>query len=144
VFGLPQDALDRLAYFFSAVAARPQPVAEYTAWLAEAVAAWKDTSARSSLWYVDDGERLLIDDRRPAYAGEDLTVLSGAHRALYLAADGPATVEQLAAAAAAAEGRGVGPGELQELLAPLLEQGLMVRDGARVLSLAARAPRELP
>ncbi len=144
VFGLPGEALDRLAYFLTGVTARPQPLAEYTAWLAEAVAAWKETCVRSGLWYVDDGDRLLVDDRRPAFASDDLTVLSGAHRAAFVAADGLATAERLAAAVSAAEGRAVGAAELQELLEPLLEQGLLARDGARFLSLAVRAPGGLP
>jgi len=141
VFDLPQDDLDRLAYFFASSCRRPQPLAEYTLWLAEAVTAWKESSGRSHLWYVDDGERLLIDDGRPAFASDDLTVLSGAHRAAYVAADGVASAEELGRAVSAAEGREVGAAELQALLEPLLEQGLIAREGARFVSLAARAPR---
>ena len=140
VFDLPQESLDRLAYFFSFSCRRPQPLAGYTLRLAEAVAAWKQGASGSRLWYVDDGERLLIDDRRPAYASDDLTVLSGAHRVAYTAAEAAVPADQLGQAVSAAEGREVGAAELQALLQPLVEQGLMLRDGARFLSLAVRAP----
>jgi ribosomal peptide maturation radical SAM protein 1 len=141
VLGLPEESLDRIAYFFAFSCARPRPLAEYTRRLAEGVVAWKASAARSHLWSVDDGERLLIEDGRPGCASDDLTVLTGSHRAAYVAAEGVASAEELGRAVSAAEGREVGAAELQALLEPLLDQGLMARDGARFLSLAVRAPR---
>jgi hypothetical protein len=142
VVDLPQDGLDRLAYFFEFAADRPEPVAAYTEALAAEVVVWKEAFPGGGLRYADDGETLTIDEGRLAFFTEDYTVLTGAHRAVYLAADAVATEEALGTAAAEAEGRGLAEGELEELLEPLLDQGLMLRDGDRYLSLAVRAPRK--
>ena len=102
--------------------------------------AWKEIGAGAGLWFIDDGASLTIDDERPGLASDEYTVLTGAHRAAYLAADGVTTGEALRRAVAEVERRAVSADELAETVAPLLDQGLMLRDGERYLSLAARAP----
>jgi ribosomal peptide maturation radical SAM protein 1 len=141
VYDLPDEALDRLAYFFTFAVNRPQPLEAYTEALAAEIASWKEAFPAGGLRYADDGERLTIDDERTAFVSEEYTVLSGAHRAVYLAADGVATTDALREAVANAEHRTVADDELEEIVAPLIDQGLMLRDGARYLSLATRAPR---
>ena len=140
VCDLPAEALDRLAYFFSFACERSQPVADYTRDLATAIVAWKEIGAGAGLWFIDDGASLTIDDERPGLASDEYTVLSGPHRAAYLAADGVTTGEALRRAVAEVERRAVSADELAETVAPLLDQGLMLRDGERYLSLAVRAP----
>ncbi len=139
VYDLPGEALDRLAYFFSFECKRPAPVVEYTKDLAAAIVAWKAGAAGAGLWYTDDGESLTVDDERPGFASDEYTVLTGAHRAAYLSADTVKTAEALRAAVAQAERRAVSADELAETLAPLLDQGLMLQDGERYLSLAVCA-----
>jgi ribosomal peptide maturation radical SAM protein 1 len=141
VYDLPPEALDELAYFFGFSVGRPEPLEAYTARLAAAVSAWKQVPREGGLWYVDDGEDLTIDDERAAFRSDELTVLSGAHRAAYLAADGVTTAEALRAAVASAEARKVTEAELAGVLAPLLEQGFMLQDAGRYLALAVKAPR---
>ncbi len=140
VYDLPGEALARLAYFFTFSCERARPVAAYTEGLAAALAAWKDASPRAGLWYADDGERLVIDDERPGRSSDELTVLSGRHRAAYLAADAASPAEALREAVSRDERRPISAAELTETLAPLVDQGLMLRDGDRYLSLAVRAP----
>jgi ribosomal peptide maturation radical SAM protein 1 len=139
VFDLPQEALDGLAYFFRFDVRRKPPLADYTAALAEEVATWKG-SRPGGLWYVDDGELLTVDDTRAATRSDELTVLDGAHRAAFLAADAVATAEELGRAVAAAAGGEAGTEGLAGALGDLVQEGLMVQEGGRYLSLGLRLP----
>jgi len=78
------------------------------------------------------GEELRIWDLRPV-AVETLTVLTGLERDLYLACDGVRGLGRLSGETGAAKE------EIEERLAPLLERGLMVRQGDLLLSLAISA-----
>ena len=138
VYDLPAESLARLAYFFTFRYREPQAVDSYTEALAGRIVDWKDHFPRSMLSYSDDGERLVLSDDRPTLGTEELTVLSGLHRAVYLACDEVITTTQLREVVTRAVHRKVSAHELAETLAPLVEEGLILRDGRRHLSLGLR------
>lgn len=83
VFGLPQDLLDRLAYFLRFDYADGRDPEVYMAGLEAAVARWK--AEPGSLLALDQGERILVFDGRAcataplhALAGAEARLLSGA------------------------------------------------------------------
>ena len=139
VYGLSSQTLAGLAYFFHADHETPRAVGEYTAPLAERIAQWKSLHARSSLSYVDDGVKLTLEEGRPGFDRDELTVLDGEHRLLYLACEGVATDRALATLLARETGRTVDHGEIEVTLEPLVEQGFMLRERRSYLSLGLKA-----
>ena len=135
VYDLPAAALARLAYSFYFSYRAPQRVTRYTAQLAARVAEWKACYPRATLTYVDDGVKLTLSDRRPGFDPDELTVLDAEHRMLYLACDGVQTDRALATLLARATKRDIGGGEVETMLQPLVEQGLMLREGSSYLAL---------
>jgi ribosomal peptide maturation radical SAM protein 1 len=135
IYDLPAESLDRLAYFFTFRYQEPQAVDSYTEALAGRVVEWKNLFPRSVLSYTDDGERLVFSDSRPGRSAEELTVLSGMHRTVYLACEEVITVTRLREVIAETAGREACTDELPETLACLVEEGLILRDGRRYLSL---------
>lgn len=112
-----------------------------TALLADRVDAWKRSYPKALLWWSDDGRELTISDSRPGFDTEQLTVLDGEHRLLYLACDAARPAAELAAdLTAAGSGAPLEAADVQELAAPLVEQGFLLRDGDAYLGLALRAP----
>jgi ribosomal peptide maturation radical SAM protein 1 len=141
VYDLQPEALTRLAYFFAFDYVRPRDVEGYSAPLAEAITAWKEKAAGSVLWCEDEGDRLVLADRRPGFDPDELTVLDGEHLLLYRACDAVRPAVRLAAFLTRETGRAYTAGDVEKLLAPLVEQGLMLREGDSYLSLAPPAPR---
>ena len=140
VYDLPPEALRRLAYSFVFDYREPQPVERYTLPLAMRVAEWKEHHAQSRLAFAEEGERVVLFDSRPGSDAEEVTVLDGEHRLLYLACDGSRHVTQLAGELAAARGAAASVEEVHDLLTPLVEQGFTLRDGDAYLSLAVALP----
>ena len=139
VYDLPPEALARLSYSFRFSYRLPRRVSDYTAPLAAAVARWKEEFKRSSLTFVDQGDRLALVDHRPGFDREEMTVLDGEHRALYLACDGVQSDHALAALLSHETGRAVGVDEVASLLEPLVDDGLMLREGRSYLALGLPA-----
>ncbi len=86
------------------------------------------------MFSIDDGEVLRIWDFRPI-ARQPQRVLRGVDRLLYRECDAIADPRRLAAVARAA-GHTLTPSETEARLAPLVEQGLVLREGVRHLALA--------
>jgi ribosomal peptide maturation radical SAM protein 1 len=139
VYNLSPKALRRLAYFFVFRYRQPQQVERYTAPLAEAIDAWKKWHPTSSFTFTDDNERLVLLDTRPGFDPGEATILDGEHRQLYLACDSVRTSRYLAATLADLNGKNQDEQTVEALLAPLVEQGLLLRDGSYYLSLALAA-----
>ncbi|HEV2722346.1 MAG TPA: RiPP maturation radical SAM C-methyltransferase [Thermoanaerobaculia bacterium] len=129
VYQLPPEAVHNMACFFNFDYRQPQDVDGYALPLRAACAQWQADHPRSALFFVDDGEHLAIWDLRPV-ARHLLTILSGLDRRLYLACDGVAYAAQLA--------RTLGDSEeaIRSAAALLVDRGLMLRDGDRLLALA--------
>jgi ribosomal peptide maturation radical SAM protein 1 len=114
---------------------QPQDVGAYTDRLALEVQTWQRNYEESDLFFADVDSRLLVWDFRRG-AAEPLTVLRGLQRELYLACDGVRTRDELTRAAGSLAGCAATADIVEHALAPLLERGLMVRDGNSFLSLA--------
>ena len=140
MYDLPPESLGRLAYYFTFEATGRPDVDRYTAPLAESIARWKDVHASSMLAYSDDGDRLVVFERRPGYDEEEVTVLDGEHRHLFLACDGVRNVSQLARELSARRGSEVTTAETRDLLDEIVAQGLMLREESSYLSLALPLP----
>lgn len=134
VYPLAPEAVANLAYFFTFDYQEPRDVPSYTAELRARLAAWKEGYESSDLFYVDKEGRLLIWDLRPV-AIEPLSVLTGVQRSAYLACDAVCSRARLLEVLAA-DGSELSEEELEALLAPLVERGLLLRDGQGFLSLA--------
>ena len=134
VYPLRDTAVANLACYFTYRYKEPRDVAGYVRGLARELDKWKRLKGRSDLFSVDAGGRLFIWDLRPV-SRAPLAVLSGLDRILYHQCDGACDLSQLAQTAAT-EGSSVGPEAVEQRLAPLVERGLLVRDGSRYLALA--------
>ena len=130
-----EDSITRLARRFVFEYREPRDVVSYTEPLALEVAAWQNGYAESDLFFADVGSQLQIWDLRRD-AREPLTVLTGLERQLYLACDACHTLDELTRLAADASASPVSHQTVETALAPLLDRGLLVRDGNSFLSLA--------
>ena len=129
VYPLPPEALQNLAYHFDFRYPDGRDVEAYTAPVAREIERWRAVHGESSLTAVDRGAALWIWDLRPA-ATQALTVLEGLERDLYLACDGIRGLRRLAGEMA------LPADEIEARLQPLLDRGLMLRQGDLLLSLA--------
>jgi ribosomal peptide maturation radical SAM protein 1 len=135
------EALHNLAYHFAFRRADGRDAKAYTAPLAEEIERWRSVHPESGLFCESRGEELRIWDLRPV-ASSLLTVLTGLERFLILACDRIRTLQRLAEEAETSEGRPVPVEEIEERLQPLLDRGLMIRQGDRLLSLPVAAQGE--
>jgi len=122
LYDLPEAARTNLAYYFAYDYKVPQNVARYADPLVRSVHAWKTTWRNAELVSVDLDDRLFVFDTRPRSAAP-VSMLTGEDRRLYLACD------------AIADGSQLEPQGGRRLNA-MAERGLMLRDGAKYLSLA--------
>ena len=137
VYDLPPESLVELAYSFCFDYATPQSVEEYTRPVAVAIHEWKVHHERSALTFVDDGVRLSLVDRRPGFDSDELVVLDGDHRALYLACAAVRPAGALAKVLSRRAGRRVDADEVAEALRPLVDEGWMLCEGHSYLALAS-------
>lgn len=141
--GLPAEAVANLAYHFTFSYKTPQPVNTYTARLERELLRWQKIHAESDLLTIQKGDTLFIWDLRPV-ARRPLSTVSGLRRALYQACDRMHSAHQLSASVRDVDGRQVSEAEVEDVLAPLVEHGLMLREGNTYLSLAIPQGRYAP
>jgi ribosomal peptide maturation radical SAM protein 1 len=142
VYPLDADALANLAYYFTFDYAEPRDVAGYTAGLGRAIAEWREDHPRSELLAIDLGETLLIVDYRPKAPGGSY-VLDGIDGMLYRACDAATGIERLRRLSAD-RGWPMTRAEIESRLQPLLDAGLMVREGDAYLALAIALGEYVP
>jgi ribosomal peptide maturation radical SAM protein 1 len=135
VYPMADRAVANLAYFFTFRYREPRDVSGYTAPLGRELRAWGKRFAESDLFAVDTGECLLIWDLRPV-SHEGVTVLRGIDRILYKACDCASDLGSLGQCLAKSPEGPLGAEAIEQRLAPLVEKGLLVRDGSRYLALA--------
>ena len=135
VYRLQEAAIANLAYYFTFRYREPRDVASYTRSLEKETLAWQRNGQESELFSVDVGARLLIWDLRPI-SRQPLLVLSGLDRVLYQACDAACDVRQLVQIAAAEGQPDASVGDITERLQPLVDQGVLLREGSRYLGLA--------
>ena len=132
---MPDQAIRNLAYYFDYRYLRPQDPESYVGPLLRALRRWRRVHGSSDLFSVDTGELLLIWDLRPG-AQRRLTVLNGLDRMLYQSSDAVSDLGSLATLVDPANGHGQATTEIEKRLQALVAGGLMLRNGARYLSLA--------
>lgn len=135
VYPLSRAAQANLALYFTYQYRSPQAVEEYTKPLREALRSWHHVHADSDLFALDDGRRLFVSDQRVDPAGP-LTVLTGIERTLYKACDQVRNAQALRQVVEARTGSACTARDVEARLTPLVECGLMIREGGRYLSLA--------
>jgi ribosomal peptide maturation radical SAM protein 1 len=143
IYGFPEAVLSNLAYAFTYRLADGRDVAAYVRPLLRALRRWRRLDAGVDLFSlpIDDGH-LHIWDFRPG-ARDHVTVLAGLDRVLHEACDEIADVTRLAATGQAM-GFSVTVLEVADRLRPLVERGLVVKDGGRYLALAIRTGEYVP
>jgi len=134
LYPFDQTALANLAFHFDFDYAEPQAVREYTAPVIEQIKKWRQAAATSDLFTVELGEILIVCDLRPI-AAQTLTTLVGAQRKLFLACDAAQSLRGLQRLQQEM-GYAISAQEILAQLEPLVEQGLMLREGEHFLSLA--------
>jgi hypothetical protein len=136
--------LDRLAYYFDYDYADGRDPKSHTAALQEAVATWRERSgdARLELRLTDD--ELQIEDSRPAI-DRQTTVLRGPARLAYLALDAGSTVQGVTSHLERVLGPDApGAEQVEGWLEAWLAARLVMREGARYLSLATTPAERIP
>ena len=135
VYPLSRDAVANLAYFFTFRYREPRDIKAYVARLARELQRWRSRWPQYDLFSVDTGECLLVWDLRPVSRAL-LTVMRGADRILYQACDAACDLVRLGQCLEDRAGGPLAPEAIQQRLEPLVEAGLLVREGSRYLALA--------
>lgn len=135
IYSLKPEAVANLAYFFTFQYREAQDVVNYTQCVSEKIASWQKAYETSDLFLVDKGTCLLIWDLRPV-ASNPLTTLTGLQRVLYIACDSACTVHRLQQLVSEHFGEVFVRQDIEDLLQPVVERGLMFKEGNTYLSLA--------
>lgn len=135
IYQLPPEAIRNLAYYFKFDYRESQDLESYARPLSVALTEWQRVAESSDFFSVETGEHLILWDLRPV-ARRAVTVLSDARRLLYLACDAARDPRQLSADLVSMAGLHFSTDEIAAMLAPMVEDGLMLRDGLRYLALA--------
>jgi ribosomal peptide maturation radical SAM protein 1 len=135
IYPFPPEVVANLAYYFTFKYRQPQDVKGYTKVIREQVAVWKAASETSALYSIDKGTNLQIWDLRPV-AKQFLVNLTEPQRTLYLACDAIHSINSLRQVAKEQLNREISVTEIEEILQPLIEGGLMLREENSLLSLA--------
>lgn len=147
VYPLPDEALENLATYFGFSHADGRDPLGYAGPLLDAVGSWRRVFPRSALFSVDLGDSLLVWDLRPARR-RPVSLLDATRRGLLLACDAATSRRSLAEVASAdssgAAGAAASEARLDEALGELVEDGLLLRDGERYLSLVVPLSERSP
>jgi len=138
VYPLDEDVVANLARSFTFEYHDGRDVAEYAEPVARAVQVWREVNGHSDLRYIDSNGTLLIWDFRPS-AVRPITSLSGVQRAIFLACSEICSLAKLERVAEETTGKATDPATVPELLQPLIDQGLVLKQGGSVLNLALPA-----
>jgi ribosomal peptide maturation radical SAM protein 1 len=135
LYPFADSVVANLAYCFTYRYRDPRDVAGYTEPLKRQMVAWIKAHDTSDLFSAQKGDQLLIWDLRPT-AVAPLTVLSGLLKQVYELCDAAASASKLAKQLVGADGAPLTAEDVGELMQPLLERHLVLRDGESYLSLA--------
>jgi len=133
--GFTEEAINNLAFFFTYKI--PQEAEQYTKPVKEAIEKWIHVYPESSLIYMDYRKHLIISDKRPG-AKEDITIISGLERLLYLACDSIKSLSELKNIAEKYRGKKYSDEEILETINPLSARGFITGEDAKYLSLAIK------
>jgi ribosomal peptide maturation radical SAM protein 1 len=142
VYRLPEAALTNLGCYFTYRYREPRDVEGYVRPLVREIDKWKRVKNHADVMSVEAGEFLVIVDLRPV-SRTPFVLLGGLERTLYRECDAVRDLWQLARTIAAAEDADTST-NVEQLLAPLVEHGLLLRDGSRYLALAVPIGEYVP
>jgi len=137
IYPFDVSVVGNLAYYFDFDYREPCDVGNYVAPLLKAVQAWQRVDDSSELLAIETGGDLAIWNLRDAGV-EPLTLLTGLQRSLYLACDSARELKSLLQVGEEAGVAAESADAIEEMLGPLVESGLMIRDRSRYLALAIR------
>ena len=132
---LTEEAIKNIAFFFTFNYKIPQDTEEYTKPVKEAIEKWIHAYPESSLIYMDYRKHLIISDRRSG-AKEEITIISGLERLLYLACDSIKSISELKNIAEKYRGKKYSEEEILEIINPLSDRGFIRGEDDKYLSLA--------
>ncbi len=135
VYPLADEAVANLAYYFTFKYRQPRDVESYTKAVREQIMVWKSVSKTSALYFIDKETSLQIWDLRPV-AKQLLITLTEPQRSLYLACDGIRSINSLRQIAQEQLNQEISVADVEEIIQPLIEGGLMLREESYLLSLA--------
>lgn len=133
VYDVDDASLYDLAYYFAFEYGRGSDPTSYASVVSDAVEGWRAAHASSQLFCVDYESCLLICDWRTQ--SKSALVLQGLERAIYLQCDGISSLQALLALTQEYGGP-TSVRVLEQQLQPLLERGLLLREGEQFLALA--------
>ena len=134
--GLPAEVVNNLAYYFEYSCTRVQPLAAYTADFKQQLSDWRRDYLSSDLISVDKGNCLVILDLRQN-STTPLTVITGNACTLYRECDTHHSCQYLADVVNRDGNHGaLSVTDVHEVMRPLLERGLVMREENFYLSLA--------
>jgi ribosomal peptide maturation radical SAM protein 1 len=133
VYPFHSKILSNIAYYFTYDYREPQDVESYTSSVAEQINIWQEAYETSDLFSVDLENDLLIWDLR-LQSNHPLTVLNGIQKVLYVSCDRIRTQNELEQLLN--QNEGACAKDVEALLQPLLDRGLILKDGNSYLSLA--------
>ena len=142
IYPLDGPEVANLASYFTYDYQEPRDVDGYTRSLSRELDKWKRPANQGALFSVEAGERLVIVDLRPL-SSVPLTLIGGLPRLLYRECDAVRDLSQLVRVAA---GCGLAPAlhAIEEALQPLVDRGLLLREGSRYLALAIPLGEYMP
>jgi len=143
IYPFGPETVFNLAYSFTYDYRSEQKVEEYMRPMIKAWMAWKLLHKSSDLFFADRGKKLYIWDQRPI-ATKPLTILSDLQRALYIACDRIQGLSQLKKIAKTHIGKDYSQEMIEQLLQPIIDSYLMIRDGNSYLSLAIPVGNYIP
>ncbi|MEP0885781.1 RiPP maturation radical SAM C-methyltransferase, partial [Trichocoleus sp. ST-U3] len=135
VYPLAVEAVANLAYFFTFKYFQPQDVESYTKSVREQILVWKSVSKTSALYFIDKGTTLQIWDLRPV-AQQLFFTLTEPQRTFYMACDEIRSLYSLQQIAKELLNRELSIREIENILQPLIESGLILREENVFLSIA--------
>ncbi|MBN2244593.1 MAG: hypothetical protein JW755_01985, partial [Candidatus Aminicenantes bacterium] len=138
---LDSQSIYDLAYYFVADFRGEDKIEEWSKEIKAAVLSWKEQAHRSSLFFIDDSTKMLICDFRPG-ASDTFHVLQDPQQMLYKACDRFRSVTALQKHLKDETGMCLTEQELEVLLNPFLENGLMLEEDGKYLSLALSLENE--
>lgn len=144
VYLFEPEVVANLAFYFIYGYRSSQNVEEYVRPAWNEYGSWKKSYESSDLFFVDNGKHLFIWDQRPIAFEPPLTTLSGLQRLLYIECDSTRSISHLRNAAKSDTGRDYSQEEIEQILQPMMDNYLTIKDGDCYLSLAIPVGNYVP
>jgi ribosomal peptide maturation radical SAM protein 1 len=135
IYPFSPETTFNLSHYFTYDYNPPRNVRRYTACLEKAINLWRKNHENSILFSVDSGGRLFIVDSRKSMRNS-LIMLTGTERLICKACDEIQNISQLRDYLGRHTGQKFTDDDVTGLVAPLIEDKLIIKEGSHYLSLA--------